>query len=295
MDTAALRAFVAVARAGSFTGAAKALFLTQPAISKRISTLEEQLQAPLFDRVGRDIHLTEAGRLLLGKAQQLLADMDAAQDEIRSLGEAVRGRLRIATSHHIGIHRLPTILRAFTRDYPEVELDLSFTDSELAAGDVREGSVELAVVTLPLQPPRGLHLEPIWDDPLVLTCHREHPLASSMQISAANLVRHPAVLPAHGTITRDVLERFLNDAGVTPKITLETNYLETIKVMVAVGLGWSVLPSAMIGADLHVLPVEHWQLSRQLGIVRQENRTASRAATQFLRTLRQLSGSCATP
>lgn len=113
MDLANLSAFVAIAGHGSFSSAAEALHLTQPAVSKRIALLEAQLSARLFDRLGRQVVLTEAGLALLPRAQRILAELDDTRRVLEHLGAAVGGRLSLATSHHVGLHRLPALLRRF--------------------------------------------------------------------------------------------------------------------------------------------------------------------------------------
>src|SRR5690606_2661470 len=123
MDTQHLQAFVAIAETGSFSAAAERLHLTQPAVSKRIAILEELLGCPLFDRIGRHISLTQAGLSLLPKAKNILQEVSAARRAITDLNGEVRGQLSIATSHHIGLHRLPPYLREFSKIYPEVRLD----------------------------------------------------------------------------------------------------------------------------------------------------------------------------
>ena len=128
MDLANLSAFIAIAESGSFSGAAERLFLTQPAISKRIAGLEQQLDVRLFDRLGREVTLTEAGRALLPRAYQILNVLDDTRRALTNLNGAVSGRLTLATSHHIGLHRLPPLLRVFTRQYPAVALDIQFMD-----------------------------------------------------------------------------------------------------------------------------------------------------------------------
>ena len=130
MDMTALQAFVAVAEHHSFSRAADSLFLTQPAVSKRISALEEELRTALFDRAGRSVRLTEAGTTLLPHARRVLSEMEASRQAVADLQGRVGGRLRIGTSHHIGLHRLPPILRSYTAPYPEVELDLPSVSSE---------------------------------------------------------------------------------------------------------------------------------------------------------------------
>ena len=110
MDFAALKAFIAVAETGSFSAAAGRLFLTQPAVSKRIAALENELDARLFDRIGRTVALTEAGVALLPRAQKLLLELEDSIRTISSLSAETRGRLRFATSHHIGLYCLPSTL-----------------------------------------------------------------------------------------------------------------------------------------------------------------------------------------
>lgn len=107
MDLANLSAFIAIAETGSFSGAGERLHLTQPAISKRIAGLEQQLDVRLFDRLGREVTLTEAGRALLPRAYQILNVLDDTRRALTNLTGEVSGRLTLATSHHIGLHRLP--------------------------------------------------------------------------------------------------------------------------------------------------------------------------------------------
>ena len=295
MDFPSLKAFVAVAESGSFSRAAEKLFMTQPAISKRVAALEEDLGAPLFDRLGRSIQLTEAGVKFLASARRILTDIAISREEVHSLSEGVGGRLRLATSHHVGIHRLPPVLKAFTQAYPNVELDLLFMDSELACTEVASGAIELAVVTLPDQPEGTLVTELVWPDPLNIVCAADHPLADVIRdartqdtlatISAARLTRFNAVLPARGTVTRSILFNALRPFNVTVETTLETNYLETIKMMVSVGLGWCALPSNMIDTDIVEVPVAGLSMQRQLGSVQLKGRTLSRAALAFLALL----------
>ncbi|OOY83779.1 LysR family transcriptional regulator, partial [Solemya velum gill symbiont] len=159
MDIHTLSVFIEVARSGSFSRAAENLYLTQPAVSKRIAALENELSAPLFNRIGRHISLTEAGEILLPKALQMIADADEMQRAVNSLSDHVGGKLLMATSHHIGLHRLPGILRNFSQSYPDVELDIRFMDSEVACQLVEQGELEMAIVTLPTDKPEKLQLE----------------------------------------------------------------------------------------------------------------------------------------
>lgn len=287
MDFPSLKAFVTVAECRSFSLAAEQLFITQPAISKRVAALEEDLGVALFDRLGRSIVLTEAGEKFLVSARRILDDVMVSREEVHSLSAMVGGRLRLATSHHVGIHRLPPVLKSFTQAYPDVELDLLFMDSELACDGVARGDIELAVVTLPEPLQRTLKADVAWLDPLAIVCAKDHPLAARKRaaITPEELTQHNAVLPARGTVTRDILLKALEPYGVTVETSLETNYLETIKMMVSVGLGWSALPENMIDKDIVQIPVKGILMQRKLGHVSLKGKTLSRAAVAFLEML----------
>ena len=284
MDFPSLKAFLAVAESGSFSKAADSLFMTQPAISKRIAALEENLGVTLFDRLGRTIQLTEAGEKFLISTRRILSDISVSREEILSLSSEVGGRLRLATSHHVGIHRLPPVLKAFTQAYPQVELDLLFMDSELACSEVASGHIELAVVTLPDGLEGNLMTELVWQDPLSIVCAADHPMLADFKSTShpKQLEQYKAVLPAKGTVTRSILLDTLQPFDVNVETALETNYLETIKMMVSVGLGWSALPVSMVDTEIHALPFKRLNMMRQLGSVRLKGRTLSRAAVAFL-------------
>lgn len=279
MDFANLKAFISVAEHGSFSVASDHLFLTQPAISKRIASLEEELETALFDRIGRQVTLTEAGKALLPRAQKILLAVEDSRRAIQNLSDNVSGLLSIGTSHHIGLHRLPPALRAFTRKYPDVELDIHFMDSEEACRAVEHGDLEMGIVTLPLRHSKQLHTQLIWPDPLSVIVGKGHPLYRCKQLTLRQLAEHKAVLPARGTFTREIIEQAFTEQKVEVNISLATNYLETIKMLVSVGLGWSVLPESMLDKDIVAIPTQGLTLKRELGIVTHNARTLSNAAS----------------
>lgn len=285
MDTQSLQAFMAVADNRSFSLAADRLFLTQPAVSKRIAQLEQQLGARLFDRVGRRIRLTEAGRALLPRARQVLLELEDMGRTISNLTGQVGGTLRIGTSHHIGLHRLPPILRRFSKEYPEVKLDIHFIDSEAAWEAVLHGELEMGVVTLPPQPDTRLSSQVVWNDPLVFMCAPEHPLAQLDQMPLETLTHYSAILPSAVTFTRRIVENLFQERQQTLNISMSTNYLETIHMMVSIGLGWSVLPQTMVDHSVVRLNVDAPLPLRQLGVVTHPGHSRSNAAGAFLQIL----------
>ncbi len=282
-----LQTFVRVAESGSFSRAAETLHRSQPAVSKRIAALEQELDTAVFDRIGHRVILTEAGQALLPRARRILAEVDDSRRLVSSLSGAVAGTLSIGTSHHVGLHRLPPVLRDFTRRFPEVALDIHFMDSEAACHAVERGDLELAIVTLPLAPSPALETRVVWPDPLTVMVAKDHPLAAAKQASARELAEFSAVLPATGTFTREVVERAFEPLQLKLKVSLSTNYLETIKMLVSVGLGWSILPRSMLDRDVRAVSVPELELTRELGTVRHRQRTLSNAGAALLDLLSQ--------
>ena len=286
MDTQNLAAFVEVAESSSFSQAAETLHLTQPAVSKRIATLESQLDCKLFDRINRSVQLTEAGHSLLPKAKHILLSVQEAKRSIDDLQGEISGQLRLGISHHIGLHRLPPVLQAFTRKYPQVHFDIDFMDSEEAHEQVMHGQIELGVVTLDPADNSPLDRQPIWQDDLVVAIAPDHPLAPLESVNISTLSQFPAILPGLNTYTGQIIKKLFQQHRLKLDISMATNYLETLKMMVSIGLGWSVLPHTMIDSSLKVLEVQDIKLHRALGYVAHPNRSLSNAANAFVLALR---------
>ena len=287
MDISALQAFLAVAESGSFSRAAERIYLTQPAISKRIAALEKEVEARLFDRIGRGIRLTPAGEALLSRARHVLKELEDVKRGITNLSGNIAGELLLATSHHIGLHRLPGLLKRFHETYTQVRLNLQFMDSEKACQGVARGDLELAVVTLPPAAAAPLKTEKIWDDPLDIVVSAGHPLAREKRVKLARLLEYPAILPGPGTYTREIILNALGALRDRIQVGMATNYLEVLKMLAAIGLGWSALPRTMIDAGLNVVQIEKVEIRRELGIVTHEKRTLSNAGQAMIRIIRE--------
>ncbi len=286
MEFNSLKAFIAVAESGSFTEASERLFLTQPAVSKRVAALEEELGAALFDRIGRAVSLTEAGQTLLPRARRILDEVQESRQAINNLSGEVAGELSFGTSHHIGLHRLPPILRAYNQAHPRVELDIHFYDSEEACREVAHGNLALGIITLPAEIEGALEQLVVWEDPLAVIVANDNPLAGG-RAKIEELIDQPAIFPAKNTYTRQLIDNALERLELTADVRLATNYLETIKMMVSVGLGWSILPRSMVDEDVSVVEVEGLTLSRRLGVVTHKQRSLSNAAEALLALLRE--------
>jgi len=285
MEINELKAFIVVAETLSFSRAADQLYITQPAVSKRIASLEEKLSTKLFDRIGRNVNLTEAGEHLFARATRILQDIENLQRSISGLNREPCGTLIMATSHHIGLRRLPPVLQAYNQQYGRVKLDIRFMDSESACAAVEQGNLELAIVTLPPNPSASLSLREIWCDNLCFVAAPGHPLTRMAQVMPVDLNQHPAVLASWGTYTRDILERAIKPTQQRLQVGMATNYLETLKMLASIGLGWSLLPQTMTReGDLEEFKIAGINLTRSLGVVHHRGHTLSKAAQAMLDT-----------
>ena len=281
-----INAFLAVAELGSFSLAAEQLHITQPAVSKRIRQLEISINTALFDRISKRSILTPNGQAFKPHAERILQELKSFRFSLSRQQDSPSGSLSFATSHHIGLHRLPGTLRDFKIRYPQVDLDLHFMDSEDACVAIAKNELELAIVTLPELADEKLDCEPIWIDQLMVVMAADHPLADRQEIDPLELLEHAAILPSLGTFTRKIINSLFAASKDQLKIILETNYLETIKVMVSANLGWSILPQSMVDASLSSHRLRGLDVQRPLGIVTRKNRTLSLSSTAMIDLLR---------
>ncbi|WP_298220233.1 LysR family transcriptional regulator [Halothiobacillus sp.] len=282
IDHQHIMAFLSVAETGSFSAAAQQLHLTQPAVSKRVALLESQVGAPLFERMARQVVLTEFGAQFLPAARQVRQAMDDLAAVTLDSSRPLSGRLAIALSHYVGLHLLPTILEAFSRRYPDVVLDLRFMDSEAAIMAVAQGSVRLAYGTLGHSAPSSIETTPLWQEklvPLVALRHAAHRMPTLHE-----LAQHlPMIAPAAHTSTRQAIDIWLNAQQINPLAVIEVNQLDSIALLIGTGIGWGVLPETLQNPGLARLPnTELAPPERQLGLIIQKKRPTHRLAKAFM-------------
>lgn len=293
MDFYQLNYFKKTAELQSIGQAAKELSVTQPAVSKQIKALEEELGQRLFDRIGKRVFLTRAGELLYSYTERILAAIGEAKTAIRDLSQTCSGDLVIGLSDHIGLHRLPAVLKAYIDTFPEVNLKLRCHRSETVIEMVRKNLLDLGVVTLP-KSGDNLILLPIWKDPMSLVVYRGHPLEGRVTVRLQDIAGYDLILPERGTTTRAIIDSLFSQRRLSPRVAMEVAYLETIKVFVKVGLGVSIIPDTAVeeevkAGSLHRLPLVDAEFSRDLGVVYLREKFLSRAAREFLAILEGLS------
>lgn len=281
--------FRKVAETKSISRAAEELFITQPAVSKQMRALEDELEEKLFDRIGKKVFLTKTGQVLLVHADKILRSLEEAKTAVRDLSEECSGEFVIGTSDHISLHRLPGILKRYITAFPKVDLKLRCHRSETVLEMVGKNLVDIGVITLP-RVAANLISKVIWQDPMSLVFPKGHPLAKLREVRLKDITPYAMILPEAGTTTRDTINAAFMKKKLLPNVTMEVAYIETIKGLVKAGLGISILPDKAVEHELQsgVLvkaKLQDANLSRDLGAVYLKDKFLSRPALEFLKFL----------
>ena len=284
-----LRIFVAVAEREHVTEAAKSLNLTQSATSAAIAALEERHDVRLFDRVGRRIELTEAGRLFLPEARAVLARAEDAGLMLSELAGLKRGRLRIVASQTVANHWLPPVLAGFKARHPGIDLRLSIANTARTAEAMLDGTADLGFVEDELGDAR-LGTQRVADDRLILVAASMR-VGAGFPVAAEDLASARWVLRERGSGTRAILESALEAFGVDPtalSVELELPSNEAVRAAIEAGAGVGILPAVVADAGLRTgtlvaLPFD--LPSRGFHSVLARDRHPSRAVAAFLAEL----------
>lgn len=284
--------FLAVARAKGFRRAAEALRLSQPALSQHVKELEGELGARLFDRLGRTVALTEAGRLLEEHALRLFATLAGAREAIGELLGLERGSLLIGGSTTPGIYVLPRLIAAFRARYPGIEVALRIANSRVIEERIRANELDLGVVGGHVLGPGERCLEAGLLDELVLIVPPTHPWARRRSILPARLGDERLLMREEGSATRRVTERALEQSGITFNVVMELDHPEAIKQAVMAGLGVAFVSVHAIHGEiaagrLRALRLRGLPIRRHFHAIYHEVRTLSPAARAFVGLLEE--------
>jgi DNA-binding transcriptional LysR family regulator len=247
-----LRIFVAVAEREHVTRAAADLNLTQSATSAAVAALEHRYDTKLFDRVGRRIELTEAGRLFLNEARAVLARAAAAETLLTDLAGLKRGALSLAASQTIGNYWLPPLMQRYQERYPGIALSLRIGNTEQVAGWIHETSAELGLIEGEIDDPT-LGAAQVAEDEMVLVVGIDHPWAGRAAVTPEELPDTPWVLREPGSGTRSIFESWLATAGLKPEqltIGMELPSNEAVRSAVEAGAGATVISRLVVSAML---------------------------------------------
>jgi DNA-binding transcriptional LysR family regulator len=283
-----LQVFHAVAKHLSFTKAAEALFMTQPAVTFQIRQLEEHFNTRLFDRAHGRIGLTPAGQLALEYAERILALSSELDTRLKEMSGQVAGPLLIGASTTIAEFLLPQVLGEFKARYPAVVPRLFVANSEAVQGRIAERSLDLGFIEGDSHLP-SLVTDVCCDDELRVVCAPSHPLAKLKSVVPKALMEHAYVSREPGSGTREVIDNYLQKAGVPPdslQVVMELGSPEALKGLVATGLGFTIMSRAIAALEVKLGRLVQIPLSppliRHLSVVYPKERFHSRLVNGFV-------------
>lgn len=242
-----LAVFEAAARLGSYTRAAEALHLAQPTVSTQIKKLSDTLKVPLFEQVGKRMHLTPGGRALQATCRELFGSLERLEDSLAALRDMERGRLRLAVST-TGKYFAPRLLGAFVEMHPTIEVSLRLHNRQVLIERLAENTDDLYIFS---NPPEDLEVETqaILPNPMVVFARADHRLARRKRIPFSALATEPFLMREPGSGTRKVAYDAFDRHGIEPNVRMELSTNEAIKQAILAGLGISILSRYTLGLD----------------------------------------------
>lgn len=286
LDSRQLRAFLTLARTGSFTVAAKKLFLSQSAVSHSMKALETDVGCRLFDRMGKKVLLTQAGEQLLQHAEKILQEMSTARESLSELGKWGKGRLRIGTSSTACQYILPAVLREFKESFPQCHLTIEPEDATGAIELLHQNRVDLAITLEPKNEPQ-MDFHPLFSDELVFLVAATHPWAASGHVVQAEIPRQNYVLYNKASYTFRMIEDYFREEDMVLNSVMELGAMDAIKELVKLGLGVAILAPWIARKELQegslvALPLGRRKLKRHWGILHWRARRLNLAEETFM-------------
>lgn len=285
MHLRALEIFCTVAEERSFSRAGSAHALTQSAVSQSVQHLEESLGVRLIDRSKRPLILTEAGRTYVRGLRPLLKGFRQLEEDVRSVGSRLRGRVVVAAVYSVGLSYMPEATAEFATLHPEVEVRTEYGSSQRVVELTSEGAVDFGLVSFP-RSTRDLQYV-IWQrEPMRLVCSAEHPLASRTDVTVADLNGIRMIGFDRSLVIRHEIDQALAKVGVRVDVRMEFDNADSMVRAIQANRGIGIVPEAAVRREtatgtLRVVACRGFKMTRPLGILFRRSAELSRAASEF--------------
>jgi len=287
-----LRLLIALADTGSITAAARACHVTQPTVSMHLKELADAVGLPLYEQVGRRLHLTEAGAAVVRSAKAMVDEWEALGQQIAAMKGMSQGRLRVSVAS-TAKYFVPRMLGRFCQAHPSIDITLQVLNRDGVVARLRENQDDLYVLS---QPPRDVphRGEVLLENPLVVVAAAGHALAAQASVRWQRLRSEPFILREPGSGTRLAVDAHFRTLGLDPRIRLELGSNEAIKQAVAAGMGLGVVSRHALAADpasegLALLKVSRFPVPSAWSVLWPEGKRLSPLAVEFVRHLREAS------
>lgn len=290
VDLRQLEIIRAIAETGSFTGAGARLHVSQSAISRQVLLLEDELNEPLFTRLGRRVQLTPAGETLLQLSHRMFADIRETFATIMERQKTLTGTLNLAAGMTVCLYTFPRLLKEFRLQHPEVDVKIATGGMQRLLRRLRAGRADLALLTLPIDEP-GLTTVPVLREELLLIMPPGHPLGRTRDpLDPGALVGEEFIVFESGSNTRRAIDDFFVREQIKPRVVAETENAEIMKAMVTHGLGISIVPYQAVAKEistgaLSIARVRGQGLVRETGWVYRTTDRVPRVVQEMMNTL----------
>ena len=282
MDFNSLQYFKTVAKYENMSRAAEKLHMSQPALSKSISLLEQSLGVELFDRHGRSIKLNGYGKFFLERAEFIIKEFERAKEDLANLVSPGHGEVSIGFMHTLGLEVIPSLMREVKNVYPYMKFQLTQSNSSFVLKRLELGELDLCLISS-LDTHVGIVWEKLWDEQLFLIVPKGHPLSKKKSVKVADFANEPFISIKKGNSLRKTVDGLFKKEGFQLNVAFEGEEVHTVASLVESGLGVSLIPQIK-GLDqykLHIIDVESKECKREIGLAYLENRFISAATIQF--------------
>lgn len=286
LDSRQIRAFSVLARTGSFTQAARELHLTQSGISHSMKALECDVGCRLLDRVGKKVHLTQAGEQLLKHANKILMEMESARETLAHLGKWGQGRLRLGASTTACQYIIPAVLREFKESFPEYTITIESGDAPELVAALTQQRIDLAL-TLESNHQTQLECHPLFTDNLEFLVSPLHPWAKAKAVERSEIPKQNYILYSKHSITFRLIEEYFRREEMVLNTVIELGSMEATKELVKLGIGASIVAPWIVlkeiqESSLVSLPLGQRKLRRQWGILSNRGKRLNLAEETFI-------------
>jgi len=285
VDLFFLKTFIAVAKFQSFRVAAERNFVTQPAVSQHIRILEKKFDCKLFERQGKKISLTEAGKTLIPYAENILKQYEEAKLRIGETNNKHNGTIRIATIYSIGFHELQKKVHSFLRKYPKINIHLEYCHNNAIYEMILNRTIDFGFVAFPKKT-AGVVVRTFSSDKMILAQSSEHRVIPKKKTSLECLNRKKFIAFSYSTPTGKAIHQLLRKNQIFPEVVHEYDNIETLKSAVLLGMGCAIVPKSTIAQELkngnlETINVNELNLTRPLGLLHPEGRIFTKSTQTF--------------
>lgn len=286
MELRQLRYFVKAREVENFTEAANQLFISQSTLSQQIKQLEDGLGTPLFDRVGKYIHITEAGKLFYNYALQCLQKANDGYQLLKDLSHLKTGNLIIGATYGLR-HLLTPALVAFYQQYPQIRVEVIFDTSTELMNRLESFEMDFLLTYEETEMRKGMRYQPLFESELAFITHKDSPLAQKKSVTLQEIENFELALPAKGFVTRKFIDEVFERHGLSPHVKLEINDIPTLLELVGTGHWQTILTNTTMAnqKNLVALPIHSVRSLQHAAIISLEDVYEKKAAGAFFEIL----------